>query len=201
MTGALSASARILLPGGVSLFETRDAALLQAVYRLRARAWRARNPSFPDIETWSDPFDGTGRHWVVVDPDGAPVAAARLTVHVTAAEAPDATIYGEAILGMAGPVGSINRLVVAPEQAGTGLTRWLDEVRIAAARAAGCRFIIGATRASDHRIRSARRLGFEVVGQAGPYLQGPLATTEGLDVIILKPLDPPDRQSSAASAR
>ena len=201
MTGVLSASARILLPGGVSLFETRDAALLQAVYRLRARAWRARNPSFPDIETWSDPFDGTGRHWVVVDPDGAPVAAARLTVHATAADAPDATIYGEEILAMAGPVGSINRLVVAPEQAGTGLTRWLDEVRIAAARAAGCRFIIGATRASDRRIASARRLGFEVVGQARPYTQGPLATTEGLDVVILKRLDPPERQPSGASAR
>jgi GNAT superfamily N-acetyltransferase len=186
MIAVASPSASVRLPGGLSLFETRDATILQAVFSLRVRAWRARNASFPDIEAWRDSFDETGRHWVVVDAGGEPVAAARLTVHATLAEAPDAAIYGEELFAMAGPVGSINRLVVASEYGGKGLTRWLDETRVAAARLAGCRFMIGATRAGDRRIESARQLGFEVVGQAGPYVRGPLAITEGLEVILLK---------------
>lgn len=189
MTGLRQPDSATGLPEELSLVEAGEEALLHAIYRLRVRAWRARNASFPDIAAWSDPFDEIARHWAVLDTAGRPVAAARLTVHRTPRDAPDASIYGEAILAMEGPVGSINRLVVAPEQSGRGLTTLLDEVRLAAAREAGCRFVIGATRAGDRRIEAAQRIGFEVVGQAGLYADGPLASTDGLDALLLKRLD------------
>jgi GNAT superfamily N-acetyltransferase len=176
------------LPEGLSLVEAGEEALLRAIYRLRVRAWRARNASFPDIGAWSDPFDEIARHWAVLDAAGQPVAAARLTVHPTLAEAPDANTYGPQLLEMQGPIGSFNRLVVAPEYGGRGLMEVLDEVRVGAARVAGCRFALLATRAGDRRIAAVRRLGFEVVGQASHYADGPLASTDGLDALLLKRL-------------
>ncbi len=189
MTGLRQTDRATGLPEGLSLVEAGEEELLHAIYRLRVRAWRARNASFPEITAWSDPYDEIARHWAVLDSAGRPVAAARLTVHRTPRDAPDASIYGDAILAMEGPVGSINRLVVAPEQGGRGLTTLLDEVRLAAAREAGCRFVIGATRAGDRRIEAARRLGFEVVGPATPSSDGPLAVVQAVSLILLKRLD------------
>jgi len=154
--------------------ETRDPDVLEQVYRLRVAAWRARNPDFPDIEAWTDAFDAVGRHWVVMDGD-VPVAAARLTVHSQMAEVPSAEIYRGLIADdLPGPIGVLTRLVVAPSHAGWGLSWLLDLSRIEAARASGCRHLIGATLVGLRRIKQMTDLGFDVLGEAGPYLQGPL---------------------------
>lgn len=154
--------------------ETRDPEVLDQVYRLRVEAWRARNPVFPRMNAWSDAFDTVGRHWVVLE-TGEPVAAARLTVHAALAEAPSAEIYrGVLPDDLPGPVGVLTRLVVAPSHAGLGLSRALDLARIDAARAEGCRHLIGGTFDVHPRAERMRALGFKVVGRAAPYDSGPL---------------------------
>lgn len=155
--------------------ETTDPAILDQVYRLRVVAWQARNPDFPQMDAWTDAFDATGRHWVILDGD-APVAAARLTVHDVLAEAPSAEIYRDLLpADLPGPIGVLTRLVVAPSHAGKGLSLSLDHVRIEAARASGCRQLIGDTFAGLSRLDQMKRLGFKVIGQSQQYAEGPLA--------------------------
>ena len=154
--------------------ETRDPAIIRQVYRLRVEAWRARTADFPLIDIWTDEFDVTGRHWVVLD-GGVPVAAARLTIHSVLNEAPHAEIYrGLLPDDLPGPIGVLNRLVVARSHAGRGIPRSLDVARINAARRSGCRHLIGETSAGLPRLEQLRSLGFEVLGQAGDYRSGPL---------------------------
>jgi hypothetical protein len=154
--------------------ETRDPHILEQVYRLRVAAWRARNPDFPDMEAWTDAFDAVGRHWVVMDAD-VPVAAARLTVHSQMAEVPSAEIYRGLIADdLPGPIGVLTRLVVAPSHGGRGLSRALDMVRITAAQKSGCRYLIGATLVGLERVQQMSTLGFDLIGKAEPYSQGPL---------------------------
>lgn len=161
--------------------ETRDPDILQQVYRLRVEAWRARNPDFPALERWNDSFDASGRHWVIVD-HGRPVAAARLTVHSALAEVPNAEIYRDLLPeDLAGPIGVLTRLVVARSHAGRGLSRSLDLARIDAAREVGCRHLIGETFAGLPRIQQMCDLGFSVIGKAGSYADGPLATVKSTD--------------------
>ncbi len=163
-----------LAPAWVAV-ETRDLAILEQVYRLRVEAWRARNPDFPPMDAWTDAFDAVGRHWVILDGD-APVAAARLTVHDVLAEAPSAEIYRDLLPDdLPGPIGVLTRLVVARGHAGLGLSLMLDKARIEAARTTGCRHLIGETFAGLSRIDQMSKLGFEVIGQAQPYADGPLA--------------------------
>jgi len=154
--------------------ETRDPYILEQVYRLRVAAWRARNPDFPDMEAWTDAFDTAGRHWVVMDAD-VPVAAARLTVHSQMAEVPSAEIYRGLIADdLPGPIGVLTRLVVAANHGGRGLSRALDMVRIEAARESGCRHLIGATLVGLARVQQMSALGFDLIGHAEPYSDGPL---------------------------
>lgn len=154
--------------------ETRDPALLEQVYRLRVEAWRARNPDFPPMDAWTDSFDATGRHWVILD-NSRPVAAARLTLHARLAEAPSAEIYRDLLPDdLAGPIGVLTRLVVAKSHAGRGLSLPLDLARIAAANAYGCKHLIGETFAGLPRLDQMVSLGFEIIGRAAPYAAGPL---------------------------
>lgn len=156
--------------------ETREPAILDQIYRLRVEAWRARNADFPPMETWTDAFDGTGRHWVVLE-EGRPVAAARLTVHARLTEAPSAEIYrGLLPDDLPGPIGVLTRLVVAKSHSGRGLSRLLDLARIDAAKGSKCRYLIGETFAGLPRIAQMRDLGFDVIGRSGLYADGPLAS-------------------------
>lgn len=62
---------------GAELVQNPCPRLRDAVYRLRAEAWRARVPIFPALESWRDGHDETASHFVIVE-RGAPIAAARL---------------------------------------------------------------------------------------------------------------------------
>ena len=177
------------MPPGFQLIAAPDAAAMEQVYRLRVRAWRARNASFPDVERWRDPEDEGCLHWCVVDGKGTVAAAARLSVHKRFAEIPDAEIYPPALSALTGPVGSINRMIVGPEHGGLGLARALDEARITAASNAGCRVIVGATSSGPQRLRSLEGLGFRTAGVALPMMAGPLAQTDGETTVILMELE------------
>lgn len=159
-------------PLEISAIET---GMLASIGRLRVRAWKARQPTFPDIPEWTDGFDAIARHWVIMAGDRL-IAAARMTVHRNISEVPNAEIFKNAFsVGLPGPVASINRLVVDPNFAGKGLSRLLDDARIADARARDCASIIGETFANTSRVGALEALGFEVVGAALDYASGPLA--------------------------
>ncbi len=156
-----------------------DAAVLEAVYRLRVTAWRARVPAFPDIEAWSDAHDAEALHWAVIV-DGKPVAAARLTVHDSLEDAPDAAIYMRAFPhGLPLPFGMFGRLCVAPSHGGRGLTRKLDDVRIDFAQRMGCACVVGITTHGVPRLAAMAAAGFETI--PGPVVieDGPLAAIKG----------------------
>jgi GNAT superfamily N-acetyltransferase len=185
------------LPLGLQLISAPDPAAMEEIYRLRARAWRARSASFPPIDRWVDPDDDRCLHWCIVDGVGTVVAAARLSVHHRLDEAPEADIYPATLAALTGPFGFITRLIVSPEHGGLGLSRALDQARIAAASKAGCRVIVGATRSGDRRLRSLTDLGFRTVGVALPTKVGPLAMTDGEAVVIVLKLEIGERSEFA----
>ncbi|MFN7166770.1 MAG: GNAT family N-acetyltransferase [Pannonibacter sp.] len=155
-----------------------DSRRLAAIGQLRVKAWKARQPAFPDMDTWLDAFDDVAQHWAIFN-GGVPVAAARMSVHAALSSVPNAEIFaGVFPNGLEGPIASLNRLVVDPAFAGRGLSKTLDEARIAAARKIGCANLIVETFSRTSRVPALESLGFEVVGQSLPYAAGPLAKVQ-----------------------
>jgi GNAT superfamily N-acetyltransferase len=155
-----------------------DPADLEEIYALRVAAWRARVESFPDIGQWIDAHDTIAAHWAVRDGERI-VAAARLSVHDSLADVPNAEIFEGVFLGsLDGPIASFNRLVVAAPHRGKGCSDALDRVRINYARDMRCRHAIGET-FSAKRVAQLGALGFQAVGSARPYGSGPLALLSG----------------------
>jgi len=157
-----------------------DPADLEEIYALRVAAWQARVESFPEIGRWTDAEDARAAHWAIRD-GGCIVAAARLSIHGSLADVPNAEIFDGVFPGkMEGPIASLNRLVVAPSHGGKGFSAALDRIRISHAKVQGCRHAIGETYAGTKRIAQLCDLGFKVAGTARPYLSGPLAAVKGV---------------------
>lgn len=147
---------------------------LEAIFRLRVEAWKARVPHFPEMEGWSDAFDAAASHWAIYD-GGRLVAAGRLTIHARLEEVPNPEVFAPLLpQGLAGPIGVLTRLVVAKSHAGQGLSKRLDRARIGHARRMGCRHLIGSTFAGEKREMALMALGFARLGEAGQYASGPL---------------------------
>jgi GNAT superfamily N-acetyltransferase len=146
--------------------------LIERIGELRVRAWRANTSFDPAMRTWLDAWDHSVRHWVVLRGD-EPVGAARLSVHASLEEVPDPENYAD-VFGdpPPSPIASFNRLVVDPSARGLGLSKRLDEVRLSAAQAMGCRCAIGATPSGEARVRQLEALGFRVLGIGGPDKPG-----------------------------
>lgn len=168
MTGRLSTDA-----AGFTLLSQPSTEMLEEAYHLRPRAWRARSRDFPDIDVWRDAFDDCSDHWVVVHRDRV-VAAGRLTIRDRIDDLPHPELYAGFDLPDAGPVGSINRLVVDVGYAGKDLSRMIDEARIAHADAQGVRVLLATTFAGQRRVTALDRLGFRELGDARAYDDGPL---------------------------
>lgn len=171
------------LPLGCSLIFQPAPEIMAQVYALRVQAWRARTQAFPEMDEWRDEHDDHGLHWVVIarnrDAQQVAIAAARMTIHARLAEVPSAEIYdGLLPADLPGPIASINRLVVSKDYAGQGLSRVLDQARIAFARLKGCNCVIGGTSAGIRRHDDLLAQGFVALGKAQPYRDGPLATVK-----------------------
>jgi GNAT superfamily N-acetyltransferase len=155
-----------------------DLRMLDLIYALRVEAWRARAPDFPDMGVWTDTYDQVARHWAIAH-GGKPIAAARMSIHARLADVPNGEIYDKILPSdLAGPIASINRLVVHPDWAGKGLPKRLDEARIAAARQASCACVLVETYSGTKRVELLEALGFKPLGLAGPYASGPLMTVK-----------------------
>jgi GNAT superfamily N-acetyltransferase len=171
---------------GFALVTDPSTDLLNAVFRLRVRAWRTRVADFPhNLKSWRDAFDPGAEHFVIAH-DGVPVAAARLTVHDRLADAPDGVVYADVPPEIArGPVAVISRLIVGARHAGRGLAPMLDRARIERATAIGCNAIFGATNAGEPRVRQLERLGFRALHVAKRQSLGPLSALRPPIVMFL----------------
>lgn len=171
---------------GGELVRNPSRPLLDAVYRLRAEAWRARAPGFPALESWHDAHDGTASHFVIVR-CGAPIGAARLTLHRSLADAPDAIICADVEPRLVrGTVAVLSRLVVSPSHAGVGLSTVLDGLRIAEAARRGAQVAFVSTSVAP-RVSSLMSFGFQALHTARTQAMGALQSVAP-PVILMRDL-------------
>lgn len=174
---------------------------LRQIGRLRISAWQTETSRTAEMELWLDEFDRAARHWAVFR-EGTPVAAARLSVHASIAEVPDAESY----LGVfpqppPGPIASMNRLVVHPSARNAGLSKQLDLIRLDAAKTMGCRSAILSTASGPRRVRQLLRWGFELAGYGPRFAKPPLSALPAPAVLLSRlrhaDADPPTYFSQA----
>lgn len=155
-------------------FSVIDDRLLVEIGRLRVRAWSTETAAAEAMGCWVDEFDRAAIHWAVFD-EGTLVAAARLTVHQEVTEVPEAESYADVFRDPpAGPIASLNRLVVDPSTRGLGLSKRLDLVRLQMAEARGCRSAILSTASGPHRVKQLIGWGFEAMGCGSHFRHPPL---------------------------
>lgn len=141
--------------------------VMDAIMALRLRAWAPLVPVPLIVEDVIDEFEPMARHWVIFDGD-AVAAAARLSVHPRDDDVPEAIcMKGVFPTPPPAPIGFLSRLAVAPAYRGRGLSRQLDEVRIAAAEGLGCRSLLALVFdvTGDARIRQLASYGFRIAGR------------------------------------
>lgn len=158
------------MPSGLSLSlpsVVEDPAVLQQAGKLRSLAWSAAGelPSFaPKTEIWIDEHDSHAVNWAVLC-EGLPIAAARLCIHRRVCELPDfASLVGYED-SLVAPIAAFTRLVVSPTFRGLGLSKGLDEMRLAVAQKGGCRSAVAVTHVPA-RIRQLKACGFQNLGES-----------------------------------
>lgn len=142
-----------------------------SAYELRYRVWSMETrliDTFHRAGAICDEHDTHARHWAAFDGYKL-VAAARMCIHDTQEESPDAPAFS--MIRVPTPVATINRLVVLSSVCNRGLAKKLDEHRIAAATADGAKCILGT--AAPRRIAALEKLGFHLTGDSWipPYCE------------------------------
>ena len=132
---------------------------LEIIARLRARVWRETGAcaadAFPD-GTWRDELDPHCRHWVVLHA-GVALAAARLSVHASLDDVPEAAQYRGFGLASHAPIGCPGRVVVASA---------LVDAQHAAMCEMGVRLAL--RQAAPEMIPLLTRRGWRILGPASP---------------------------------
>lgn len=139
-----------------------DDETLHSIFKLRAKTWSDENSCKTPMSIWHDQFDLTALHWAAWI-DGNLVGAARVTIHESLTESPDAALFSQLKLDLVGRIASWNRLVVSPIARGRGLAQKFDKVRLEASLEAGADYVVGC--AFERRARIVVRSGFEILGR------------------------------------
>jgi predicted GNAT family N-acyltransferase len=140
---------------------------LHAIGKLRVAAWRTEGgtPSIAAVgDCWLDHHDEHAIHFMLRRGDVL-AAAARMCVHESLDDAPDAFALETAERPIPLPAAFFNRLVVEPGFRGQGLSDALDRERLHAASALRVRSVVVTTQA-PHRITKLSALGFSDWGRA-----------------------------------
>lgn len=176
-------TAAILLQARLSpVVEVTERAVLDRIFRLRVDAWR-EHVAVPDgMVEWRDHHDEVGRHFAILCGD-EPVAAARLTVHSSIEDLPEADAYRGILASNPVPVAAFSRCVVHPEYRGRGLARQLDLARLEAARVADVKRAVVHVHAQE-RIPRLCNLGFAYGGEGARESAGTFV--EGLRSLVLE---------------
>jgi len=148
-------------------FEVQDSVTLgEIIHSLRVASWRSVGV-LPEAGfaagVCGDEHEAHSLHWAVKDDDRV-VAAARLCVHGELSELPDSGFYEGLGFPVPAPIAVLSRLVVHPDYQRRGISKKLDSVRVAAAKALGCSSVIGT--ASPPRVRPLEDQGFRAVSPA-----------------------------------
>ena len=132
---------------------------IERAQRLRYEVWRAEGAVLANAESGKieDAHDYHALHWGAFDGEEL-VGSARLCVHESIDDAPDASMF--AGVNLPEPVASMNRLVILRPFRGNGIGRSLDEVRLEAARLLGARSTLATPVDVSAREQSLARLGF-----------------------------------------
>lgn len=167
--------------------ETRigDARELARISDLRIEVWGSEGSLDPRIRaagSWLDEIDPVARHWVAETAGGELVATARLSVHERLEDTLDGYVWTEAHRSVPLPVGSISRLVVRRDARRQGLAGRLNDVRIAAARAAGCRSMTVTASKENARLLAAH--GFVDTGLTVVFANRPGVVFHALELTI-----------------
>jgi GNAT superfamily N-acetyltransferase len=139
--------------------ETDDPATLASFYAMRSRVWQTESVA---VDPAPDSFAPAARHFIFTR-HGDVVAGARLTFHDRLEDTPDFEYIAHLGLGVQVRFAWMSRLVVSPLVRRLGLARHLDAVRIAAAREAGARAVLG--QFTSQRESTLSKQGFSVIAR------------------------------------
>jgi GNAT superfamily N-acetyltransferase len=147
--------------------EVNRTEMLDAIAVLRAEVWQASGgvaaAAFPEGR-WHDDCDLNATHWTIRDENNRLVAAARLTVHPTLADVPEAEEYARYGLDLEGPIAAPARVVVCPGAQGRGLGQRLLDAQDQTARRLGARHAV--RQASPAMVRLLVHRGWRIIGPA-----------------------------------
>jgi GNAT superfamily N-acetyltransferase len=132
-------------------------------FGLRFEVWNQETTLRPHVLQQgliSDSHDEHARHWAVFCGDEM-VAAARMCIHHSQVDTPDAPAFSHICLSP--PVATLNRLVVHSSARNIGLASKLCRCRVEAAKLDGAKCAVGTF--TDLRIASLEKLGFRLTGQ------------------------------------
>ena len=156
------------MPLSIQEIANTDMENIDRIGKLRYDVWKAEGAlevSYFPVGSWTDPFDYSGRHWVVVNSDtGDFVAAARLNFLVDLDEqSRDVLLWKRTGNIIPLPTVDFGRLVVNADNRRQGLAHRLNEIRIVAAQEMGARSII--VTASVGNVSLLKKSGFFEIGQ------------------------------------
>jgi predicted GNAT family N-acyltransferase len=144
-----------------------DPATLEAIGRLRVIAWEhdgERPKSASNCgDVWLDDHDNHACHWTVKK-NGALVAAARVCLHSSGDELPDASYIGDFKQKIVFPAAFFNRLVVHPSARGMGLSGRLDKARLKFATEHGTVTAV-VTASKQPRLQQLQAAGWNILGE------------------------------------
>lgn len=134
-----------------------------ALLRLRKEAWQTNDRTLTEkifTDGYEDAFDQTAYHWGIFDGERL-VAASRLPVHHDIGKIPNGELLTPNAHELAGPTGSLNRLVVHPAYRKRALSDVLDRCWMARAMSLGCRTVVVITH--GNRGQKLLSIGISVV--------------------------------------
>ncbi|WP_165933476.1 GNAT family N-acyltransferase [Arundinibacter roseus] len=152
---------------GLELLEVDYPEKIKEIGRFRIKGWKMEkgvDPAFFSKDTWIDSLDQRANHWVITKNQQI-VAASRLSFHDSLHDVPYADFMKDEHKRLVENrrIASINRLVVAPDYRGIGLSGLLDQVRIDRAVAQKAEVIIAFPQLV--RLEPLKKKGFILIDQ------------------------------------
>lgn len=168
--GVQSAGSMLFPPNSVSdlkieIINEIDQDLSEKIGRFRLQIYRKESVVNEDLipdGIWLDPEDAMGTHAVIRNVDGSILAAARLSIHPTLAEAPEGELWINARRHLQEPIAHLGKFVVDEKCQKQGVGTLVCTSLMTIARERGARSVILST--SEKMVASLTKRGFVDTG-------------------------------------